>query len=339
MQFQPDEMQAMIRESVAAFTRDHVREQAMAWNEQPGRDEHSDAAARALTKLGELGLLGVLVPEEAGGAGMGALELAVALEELAVGDAGLAAAVAMHNAGALGWLMRAGDSHKQLIAELATGAKIGCAGHVSGPTIGAKMADVLVLPGAPSQVVDLRADGVVVEPFAMLGLRMGGAARVVFEGAEPEPAASDDKEQVNGLVRIAAAAIAVGIGSRALQAGVQYSLQRQQFGKPIARFQALQWMTADAATELETARLLTRRAAWLHDAGKPFADAAARACHLSTNHARKITDRALQMHGGYGYTEDFPVERLYRDAYSLHALTGRTDLAKIEIAQSLARAL
>lgn len=337
MQFEHNEEQAMIRESVAAFARDRVREQAMRHNEHGGTFEPEIRA------LGELGLLGVLVPESLGGVDLGASELVIALRELAMADAGLAAVVAQHNAAAIGWLLTAKDDHRERIEELASGAKLACCGHVTGPTIGGMYADVLVVGGVEVTVRELNdADRT---PFDMLGLRTAGAARLAFSDDPPNtlsPSAdlttTAAYKRVNGLVRLATAAIALGIGQRALEEGVGYSLERVQFGKPIARFQALQWMTADAATDLTAAELLLNKAAWLYDQGRAFEDAAARCHHLCVRVARAAADRALQMHGGYGYTEDFPVERLYRDAYSLHALTGRTDAARIDVAMALASA-
>ena len=330
MRFGLDETQAMIRDAVAAFTRDQVLQQAMAWNE--GHKLH-EVPAR-LRDLGELGLLGVLAPESKDGAGMGAVELAVVLQELAKADAGLAAAAAVHNVGGVATLLEDEQADDETVRALASGALIGCAGDPDGIVIGAAHADVLVTGPAPTGVIKLAELEVQGEPT--LGLRTCGSARV-----SGEIAASTGAHRALGtttaLLRLSTAAIAVGIGRRALQAGVQYTLERRQFGKPIARFQALQWMTADAATELEATSLLVHKAAWLHDAGKPFEDAAARAYHVAIRHARSITDKALQMHGGYGYTEDFPVERLYRDAYSLHALAGRSDTARIEVATALSR--
>ncbi len=329
MRLQLDEIQSMIRESVATFVRDRVREQAMVWNEQGATIQEQVRA------LGQLGLLGVLVPEQLGGAGMGAMELVVAVEQLAIGDGGLAAVVAEHNAAALGWLMRDSGAHRELIGALSCGEKIGCAWRETGPIIAAQYADIMVVAGQPTRAVTM-SERTEISPVTMLGLRTAGAGEVTFAHERtPQPDPSDAKH-VAALVQLTTAAVAVGIGARALQEGVCYSLERTQFGKPIGRFQALQWMTADAAVELNAAKLLLHKAAWLHDKGEPFMDAAARCHHIAVRYVRNITDRALQMHGGYGFTEDYPVERLYRDAYSLHAMADRTDLSRMSVADSLA---
>ncbi len=330
------EDQLMIADTVAAFVRDRVLEQGMHWN------EHGGDASGAVREVGELGILGLLAPEIAGGAGMGAVELAIALEELAYGDAGLAALVAIHNTGVVAALAGGPGNDgvgADVVERLATGQALGCVLRDGDEAaLGAAFADVFVLAG-PQTKVWTSGDGVERKPVAWLGLRSAGPATVATD-RDPDAVISDvDVKRVHGLRRVAAAAIAVGIGKRALEAGVRYTLDRKQFGKPIARFQALQWMTADAATELETARLLTRRAAWLHDAKRPFADAAARAANLAVRHVRAITDRCLQMHGGYGYTADFPVERLYRDAYALHAVSGDLHAVKVDIATTLAAAV
>ncbi len=328
MRFQDTEDQAMIRDTVAAFVRDRLAEQAMRWNEHgPGADVRA-----VVGELAEMGMLGVAVGESFGGAGMGACELIVALTELAAGDAGVATILAGHSA-ALQALTSADSPDKSLIGELAAGAKLGCIADAgSTVALGAGLADIAVVTGPSWQVVEL-AD---TEPTRLLGLRTATAATV--EG-QATVLGGVGAAEVDGLRRLGAAAIAVGIGTRALQAGVGYSLERIQFGKPIARFQPIQWMTADSATELETARLLTNRAAWLHDAGKAWTDAAARACSLALRHARSVTHRAHQMHGGAGYTKEYVVERLYRDAHALHVLAGSAEVAKIEIATTLAAGL
>lgn len=326
MHFGFDETQSMIRESVAAFARDQVREQAMSWNEKGG------SAVEAARALGELGLLGILTPEQHGGAELGATELVIALEELARADAGLAAIVATHNVMALCPLLKTPGDFVDIIEALASGNKLGCGAVTPGAVIGAAHADVFVSGGTPTRAVDLTNHEVT--PVTMLGLRTCGAGKLDELLIQDELDATSP--YIIGLARLSTAAIAIGITTRALEAGVTYSMERKQFGKPVGRFQPLQWMTADAATELSAARLLLHKAAWAHDCGKKFEDTAARASQLAVRYCRATTDRALQMHGGYGYTEDFVVERLYRDAYTLHALAGRTDEARIAVAQALA---
>lgn len=342
MRFSATEEHAMIRDTVAAFVRDQVREPAMAWNEH-GPD---DAVAAVVAELGAMGLLGVMVHERHGGAELGAVVLADVLTELAFGDAGLAAIVAGHSVALDALLQRAdglpgsnddvAGTDAEKIEALATGKRVACV-VADGLAVGAPGADVaLVLAESCSiaQLADM--DG---EPVRLLGLRTAGAWRLASHGGAVLVAGAKSA-QIRATRQLTAAAIAIGIGRRALQAGVQYSLERAQFGKPIARYQPIQWMTADSATELEAATLMTMRAAWLRDAGQRDAgqnwhDAAARAYRLAARYACKITDRMLQVHGGYGYTEDYVVERLYRDAATLHAVGGSMQVATVAVGAAL----
>lgn len=135
--------------------------------------------------------------------------------------------------------------------------------------------------------------------------------------------------------RIGVAAQALGIAQAALDASVRYARQRVQFGKPISEFQAIQWMIADMKTQIEAARLLTLRAAWLKDSGLPHGPEASMAKLKASTAAREVSDRAVQIHGGYGYTKEFPVERYYRDAKVTELYEGTSEIQRIVIANSL----
>ncbi len=366
MDFKFDETTLMIRDAVRSFVDGQVREAAIGWN------EHGSLPLDELRQLGELGLLGITVPEGQGGAGLDATTLVVALEELAAGDGGLAAMVASHNSSALALLLAAG-AHGELISALGSGAKIACLAAGDDPAhmdsaassttaqkddegrwrlYGLKplvllggVADLAVVTAMVTGeaelqafVVNLQGPGVQrLNLHARLGLRTCDAAGLQFEGA-----AAVENGHLGGIdaasatarswSRLAGAAVALGIGRSALQGGVRYTLERSQFGKKIARYQPLQWQTADAAVDLETARLLTLRAAWLSDQGKDFGRAAAMAALRAMVACEGITDRALQMHGGYGYTVDFAAERCYRDAHSLRLLCGSAEHNRIAVA-------
>ncbi len=135
--------------------------------------------------------------------------------------------------------------------------------------------------------------------------------------------------------RIGVAAQALGIAQAALDAAVRYARERIQFGKPISEFQAIQWMIADTEAQIEAARLLTFRAAWLKDQGVPHGPEASIAKLLASTAARESADRAVQIHGGYGYTKEFPVERFYRDAKVTELYEGTSEIQRIVIANSL----
>jgi butyryl-CoA dehydrogenase len=137
--------------------------------------------------------------------------------------------------------------------------------------------------------------------------------------------------------RIGVAAQALGIAQAALDAGVRYARAREQFGRPIAEFQAIQWMIADSKAQLEAARLMTYRAAWMKDQGQPVGPEAAMAKLLASAAAREVADRAVQIHGGYGYTKEFSVERYYRDAKVTELYEGTSEIQRIVIANSLLR--
>lgn len=306
------------------------------------------APARALSTLAELGLFGVMAPEADGGAGMDALALVVVLEELAVGDGGLATLVASH-AVACEHLRRAGATAP--FSGLATGAvraawagggtdarvayaravRAGAGWSLDGQLRwlpGGATADLIVAVVATGAEAGtafaLRGgEGHTVEAAEPLGLWTSAPAHLTLRPEVPVPddarvggvgAGYEDELAALPLARLARAAIAVGIGRAALEAGVSYAAERTQFGKPLTSFQAVQWMIADSATELDAARLLVWRGAHLLAAGEAAPGEAAMARLYAVRAARGATDRALQMHGGYGYTTDYPVERLWRDA-------------------------
>jgi alkylation response protein AidB-like acyl-CoA dehydrogenase len=135
--------------------------------------------------------------------------------------------------------------------------------------------------------------------------------------------------------RIGIASQSVGIGRACLEASIRYAKDRQQFGRPIGDFQAIQWKLADMATELDAARLLTHRAAWLRDRGDRCGVQAAMAKLFASKAANRAADEAVQIHGGAGYTTDFPVERFFRDARITEIYEGATDIQRLVIARSL----
>ncbi len=135
--------------------------------------------------------------------------------------------------------------------------------------------------------------------------------------------------------RIGIAALALGLAQAALEEGVRYAKERKTFGVPIAQHQAIQWMLADAATELEAARLMVYRAAWLKELSRPFTLAAAQAKLFSTEMAERVCRNAIQIHGGYGYSADFPVERIYRDARLMTIGEGTSEIQRLVIAREV----
>jgi hypothetical protein len=179
-----------------------------------------------------------------------------------------------------------------------------------------------------------------------LGLRASDTAEVVFEDVEvPEEnrlgAEGEGYTQAMRVLeggRIGIGAMAVGIGRAALEAAVEYAKGRVAFGQPIAQFQAVQWMLADSAVELDAAWLLVLRAAWLADQGLPFRKEASMAKLYASEAAHRAADRALQVHGGYGYIRDYPVERYYRDVRLCEIGEGTSEMQRLIVAKAVLRA-
>ena len=137
--------------------------------------------------------------------------------------------------------------------------------------------------------------------------------------------------------RISIGSLSVGLAQRAFEEAVEYAKQREAFGKPIAAQQAIQWMIADAATEIEAARLMMRQAAWLHEEGRPYTHQAAMGKLFATEMAERVARNAIQIHGGYGYSREYPVERIYRDARLMTIGEGTSEIQRLVIARELLR--
>lgn len=367
MRMQHDETTAMIANEVQNLVRAELAEAAMKWNEGHG------AAADALPTLGGMGLLGILASEQDGGSELDDGVLAVVLETLATADAGLAALAAAHNI-ALAAALRAGlgseGAARDALRACASGDALlcwvdgGASGHLDDESPAFELRDGRLFGAVPSVIgaptaryavttveqqsefrialVDLQGEGVDRAATAaereLVGLRSADAGPIRCEGAPVLTEARNDAAQALGRTRarLAMAAILCGSARAAHEAGVRYTLERVQFGKPIAKFQPMQWQTADSTTELAAARLLLGRAAsGLVAATAEAPDQIDRAVVAAFEAARKISDRALQMHGGYGYTTDYAVERPYRDVYALPLLGGTAMAARARIAARL----
>lgn len=365
MRFELDEDQEMLRQMTRDFARDVLAPGAAAWDADRGLPDALWA------KAAELGLFGVCLPERIGGAGMGLSALALAIEELAAGEAGLAAALLGHNALCCAQIERhgSGEQRTRWLPALASGARLGTwagGGADGGPlTLRATRTDGgWRLEGSlPAVSAAARADVAVVlaatrsggatafviergewqaTDTAPMGLRAAGMGELTIDGLEigddrrlgPVHGGLDDRI-IDGA-RVCRAALAVGIARAAFDAGNAYAAERQQFGRALTDFQAIQWMIADGATELDAARLLYRRAAMMLDGDEPATAEAAMARVFATEKAQAACDRALQMHGGYGYTRDYPAERHWRDAYAAAVGEGtHNGLQRLRIARTL----
>ena len=325
-----------IQEAIRGFVAASVTPLAGSWS-------HAGALPDAIfEQLADLGVFGVAVGEEAGGVGLGSVAAVVVAEALAWGDGSLALAFAQHTSACRA--LAAAELNEQLEA-LALGTVLGTwAGPSALDVTASEGADGWTLTGTLRCLPLGRRAGVLVLPAAS---DAGEGLFVVATAALPAGASSDvdtmgmlgldfvdidltaappqaitrvgdfDADQAASLAafdQTTLAAIAVGLGTAALEQAAAYALDRKQFGKPIAEFQAIQHKLADAATGLEGSQLLVWRAAARLDGGRPARGEAAMARVAAAEASRFATDEAIQVHGGYGYTREYPVERLWRDA-------------------------
>jgi alkylation response protein AidB-like acyl-CoA dehydrogenase len=336
-----------------------------------------------VARLGPLGFMGVLVPEEYGGSGLDHVSYALIVEELNRGDASVGITMWAHNSLCTNHIALFGSAEqkRRWLPRLASGQTLGAWG-LTEPGSGSDAAALRtraeardggwVLNGSKAfitnasvgrlAVVMARTDparksrgisAFVIEkgtpgfqagqPYRKLGLHASDTAELVFEDARV-PADHLLGEPGQGFVqamqvleggRIAMAAMAVGIAQAAVDQAVRYMKQRTAFGQTLAEFNGLQGMLADVATDVEVARLLTLRAAWLKDAGRPAMHAAAMAKLFASEAAMRAATRAVQIHGGAGYITEFPVERIFRDAKLTEIGEGTSEIQRLVIAREI----
>jgi alkylation response protein AidB-like acyl-CoA dehydrogenase len=372
MDFVADEAQQMIREAVRDFAEGAVRASAGKWDSQA---DLPASAMKELGNLGLFGMaaperLGGIeldaqsvtaALEELGAAEAGLAQLVVqhglCLDHVVRAGGQDAAAKRLASGKQLGCHAHGEDADDLDSAEVKTQAtRDGDGWRLTGEkpaVIGASRASLAVVTaqvageaGLTAFLVPLDLAGISRKPVAdMMGLRTAGAATILLQDAQlddaarlgPVGGAAVALEPALDTARLGTAAVALGVARSALREAGRYSQERHQFNKPISAFQPIQWMIADAAVELETARLLVGRAAWQVSQGKPSGAAIAMAKTRACDVAMRIADRAIQVLGGYGFTTDFPVERAYRDAAVLKLLQGSGAWHRVRIARSLAR--
>ena len=378
MDFDLTEEQQMIRKMVWGFAEKELRPVASAI------DREHRFPAEQIKKMAELGLMGMMVPPQYGGAGMDCISYAIAVEEIARACASTAAIMSAHNSLCIGPIMDFGTEaqKKRWLEPLARGEKLGCLAMTEANagsdaagtrTTAERAGEEWVINGTKNFITNGREADVccflavtekgkghrgismfVVERgtpgFSVgkvedkMGVRGTSTVELVFEGCRLPAdhllgkAGEGFKMAMQTLDsgRIGIAAQAVGIAQAALDASIPYARQRVQFGQPIAHFQAIQWMIADMATAIDAARLLTYRAACLKDrGGARYTRESAMAKLFASEAAMKITTKAVQIHGGYGYTTDYPVERFFRDAKITEIYEGTSEIQRLIIAASL----
>jgi alkylation response protein AidB-like acyl-CoA dehydrogenase len=376
MEFVLSEEQTLIRDMARDFAKNELEPNAGRW------DQERHFPVDVIRKMAELGLNGVNIPEELGGAAAGPLALSLAITEIAKGCASCAVTMSVTNmvceviekfgteaqrraycpkitsgeyiAGAFclseaGAGSDAGSMKTTAVKRgdrwilngekmwISTGEHAGV--HVVWARTGGKGAAgvscFLVELGTPGMKIGRQED--------KMGLRASHTVSVLFEECEIPEAALLGEVNAGFKVammaldggRIGIASQALGIGLAAQEAATAYAKERQQFGQPISGFQAIQWMLADDETELEAARLLTMRAAWMKENGVPFTREASMAKTYTTEAAWRTCDNALQIHGGYGCVKEYAVERHYRDIRATRIYEGTNQVQRIVIARNV----
>ncbi len=347
------------------------------------RDEQSRFPSELIPKLAEQGLLGIMVPEQYGGAGYDALSAAIIIEEIARVDAAVALLVGSHNSLCSGHILAVGteEQKRMYLPPLAKGEKLGAWGLTepgSGSDAGAMrtravpqgdwwlirgdkqfitqgstagtyviMASTdpsLGTKGISAFIVPRETPGLVIGKLEKkLGVRSSDTAALHFDDMRvPRQnllgTVNEGFKDVLGVLaaaRIGMAALAVGIAQGALDQALEYAKKRRQFGKPILEYEAIQWMIADMATENDAARLMAWHAATLRDRKQPFLRVASQAKLYSSEVAVRSASKAIQIHGGYGYLKDSPVERFYRDAKLCEIGEGTSEVQRLVIAREL----
>ena len=377
MNFDFSEEQELLRQTVRDFAEREIAPGASA------RDEAAQFPTELIPKLAELGLLGIHIPQDCGGAGLDALSGAVIIEEIARVDGAIALIIASHNSLCAGHILGFGNEtqKKKHLPSLASGERLG-AWALTEPGSGSDAAalrtsatpdkDHWILNGEKQFITQGSTAGIyVIMASTNHGQGKRGISAFIVERGMPGLSvgkienklgvrASDTaalhlqelrvpKEnligELNGAFenvlrilqggRIGIAAMAVGIARGAFEEALKYAGERKQFGKPIAGFEAIQWMLADMATEIDAARLLVHRAARLKDTGQPFSKAASQAKLYAAETAMRTTTKAIQIHGGYGYLKDYPVERYFRDAKLCEIGEGTSEVQRLIIAKEM----
>lgn len=377
MRIELTEEQKLVYRSVRDFAAAEVRPHAAKW------DRDGTFPAAMVPKLADLGLLGLTVPAEHGGAGLDMVSAMLAVEAISWGDGAIGLTVASHNSLCTGHILLFAneDQKRRYLPKLARGDILG-AWCLTEPGAGSDAASIqtrarrnrssYVLSGSKAFVTQGSVGGVYVvmavtdaaagkdgiSAFIVdrgagglrvgkkedkLGVRASDTAEVTFEDCEVPATALIGREgegyqQAMAILergRIGIAAMAVGLGRAALEDSLAYAAQRQAFGKPIGQHQAIQFMLADMGTELDAAWLLVLRAAQLVDLGRPFRREASMAKLFASEAGARATNKAVQIHGGYGFIKGYAVERYYRDIKLCEIGEGTSEIQRIIISKSL----
>lgn len=377
MEFELTEEQEQVKRTVREFAEAEIRPHVLEW------DEAQHFPKELFPKMGELGLTGVIFPEEFGGAGMGYIEYATIIEELARVDGSIGLSLAAHNSLCTNHIYQYGtdEQRRRFVTPLAKGEKLGAWG-LTEPGSGSDASGLRttavrrdggwVINGSKNFIThgiscdtcvvlaytdrEMRSRGIsafIVERGTpgflagkkenKLGVRASETASIIFEDCfVPEGNLLGERGRgfVNAMQvldggRISIAALALGIAQGAFESALKYSQERKQFGQPIFDFQAIQFKLADMATQIDAARLLTLRAAYLKDSRKPTTKESAMAKLYASEVAVKVCEEAIQILGGYGYIKDYPPEKHWRDAKICTIGEGTSEVQRLVIARQL----
>lgn len=377
MDFELSDEQRLVKETAASFAEKEIKPVAQRM------DRDAAYPTELVRRLGELGFMGMFVPDELGGSGMDLVSYAIAVEEISKWWASLGVIMSVQNSLVCAPLLRFGHiaQKKKYLPSLARGQMLGCycltepgAGSDAGSiqtraqrqgddyilngnkifTTNGSHADLAIVyavtdsasgkKGISAFIVEKNSPGFIIGKLEdKLGLRSSDTVSLLFEDCRVPRENLLGREGQGFRIalatldggRIGIAAQALGIASGCLEESISYAKQRHQFGQPIADFQAIQWMLADMATEIDAARLLTHRAAWLARDNQSVTKQAAMAKLFASEAANRAAYKALQIFGGYGYTKEYPVERFFRDARITTLYEGTSEIQRLVIARRI----
>ena len=377
MNFELTEEQQHIAQAVRDFNKQYIAPYYMDW------DENQVFPVEVFKKLGELGFMGIVIPEKYGGSGLTYQDYVTIIDELSQQDPSIGLSVAAHNSLCTNHIYEFGNEEQRMrwLPKLTSGEWIGAWGlteHNTGSDAGSMSTtavedgDYYILNGAKNFITHGKSGQVAVvlartgekgarrnaTAFVVergtpgfysgkkenkLGMRASETAEMIFDNCRVP------KENILGAVgdgfvqalkildggRISIGANGLGIAKGAYKAALKYSKEREQFGRPISKFQAIAFKLADMATEIEASELLLRKAAYLKDTKQNLTKLGAMAKMYASEVSVKVSTEAVQIHGGYGYTKDFPVEKFYRDSKLTTIGEGTTEIQKLVISRNI----
>jgi hypothetical protein len=377
MDFSYNPTQSMIAQSIKDFAEQHIRPFIMEW------DEAQIFPVDLFKKLGEMGFMGILVPEELGGSGLSYHEYITIVEEISKVDSSIGLSVAAHNSLCTNHILSFGNDEqkKKWIPKLASGEHIGAWGlteHNTGSDAGGmnttavKDGNDWIINGSKNFITHAISGDIAVvivrtgekgssngtTAFVLekgmkgftsgkkenkLGMRASETAELIFDNCKVPDShrlgeVGEGFKQAMKILdggRISIGALSLGIAKGAYEAALKYSKERHQFGQPISNFQAISIKLADMITEIEASELLLHKAAYLKEQHLPVTSAGAMAKMYASEVCVKVANEAVQIHGGYGYTKDYPVEKFYRDSKLCTIGEGTTEIQKLVISRGI----